>query len=299
MLQTIRKEPTCKAYGTEYCVCMVCGNMIGDTVILPKSDHTYGEWIVEKIPTATETGSKTHTCTVCDKAENATLPAIEFEMAEGVVIENDTNIISGFNSGLSSLDEYITIGADIYEWSYVTITDKLGTGSKAILKDEDLVIGEYTILVYGDVNGDSWYDGQDAVLVSCLANGMLTKDDVSEAVYMAADCNHDGVIDQLDVDLLNEAGALLADVDQSKSADVLLETSSEYVEYLDLIDQSPEIEAEDEPDALELDGETDEAPEVDAEHSEPIEENSIFTFIFDLVAILKKLFKFIFSFVNV
>lgn len=39
--------------------------------------------------------------------------------------------------------------------------------------------------------------------------------------------------------------------------------------------------------------------EVDAERSEPIEENSIFTFIFDLVAILKNLFNFIFSFVNV
>ena len=38
---------------------------------------------------------------------------------------------------------------------------------------------------------------------------------------------------------------LLADVDQSKPTEELLETSSEYVEYLDLIDQSPEFEIED------------------------------------------------------
>ena len=36
---------------------------------------------------------------------------------------------------------------------------------------------------------------------------------------------------------------------QLKPTEVLLETSSAYVEYLDLIDQSPEIEIEDETDA--------------------------------------------------
>ena len=78
---------------------------------------------------------------------------------------------------------------------------------------------------------------------------MLTKDNVSEAVYTAADCNHDGVIDEADVALLNEAGMLLTNVDQTKPSEVLLETSAEYVEYLDLIDQSPELDVEDTPEA--------------------------------------------------
>ena len=73
---------------------------------------------------------------------------------------------------------------------------------------------------------------------------MLTKDNVSEAVYTAADCNHDGVLDKADVALLNEAGMLLTNVDQTKPAEVLLETSAEYVEYLDLIDQSPKVDVE-------------------------------------------------------
>ena len=87
-------------------------------------------------------------------------------------------------------------------------------------------------------SGDGWYDGMDAMIVSCLANGMLTESDVSEAEYMAADCNHDGVIDQLDVDILQQAGVLLSQIDQSKSEEELLETSSAYVEYLNLIDQN-------------------------------------------------------------
>lgn len=81
-------------------------------------------------------------------------------------------------------------------------------------------------------------------IITVLANGMLTRDNVGDAVYMAADCNHDGAIDESDIALLNEAGTLLANVDQSKSADVLLETSSEYIEYLELIDQAPELEFE-------------------------------------------------------
>ena len=80
---------------------------------------------------------------------------------------------------------------------------------------------------------------------------MLTRDDAGEAVYTAADCNHDGVIDSIDVDILNQAGVLLADVDQSKGEEELLETSSAYVEYLNLIDQTVEEEtteaAEEEP----------------------------------------------------
>ena len=122
-----------------------------------------------------------------------------------------------------------------------------------------------------------------------IVNGMLSESDIGELAYRAADCNHDGVIDEADVDLLNQAGAILANIDQTKSAEVLLETSSAYVEYIELIDQSPEIEVEDETDA----------PEADAEDSDPIEENSIFTFIFEFISMLQKLFDFILSFVNV
>jgi hypothetical protein len=118
---------------------------------------------------------------------------------------------------------------------------------------------------------------------------MLTKDDVSEAVYMAADCNHDGVIDQLDVDLLNQAGTLLSNVDQSKPAEVLLETSAEYAEYISLIDQSPELDIEDETDAPEVDVETEETPEQDAN-----KETNFFEMIMEFI---KSIFEMLFAYI--
>lgn len=187
----------------------------------------------------------------------------------------DHTYIYGLQSALTTdvfEDNYILYENVLLEYNIIT-PSKLGTGSTVTVKSEKTgqTKSIYTILIFGDVNGDGWYDGQDAVLVSCLANGMLTKEDVGEAVYTAADCNHDGVIDEADVALLNEAGTLLANVDQTTPSEVLLEASSEYVEYLDLIDQSPEFEVEDDTETdVEHDApesEEEETPEADTEDS--------------------------------
>ena len=154
---------------------------------------------------------------------------------------DENNFISGLMPGMTK--------AQFYE-NYVAIeglevlfntTDKIGTGTElAVLYDGDNF--GYSAVIFGDVNGDGWYDGTDAVIVNCIANGMFTSDDITEEQYIAADCNHDGVIDSLDVEILENAGVLLTQIDQSKSSDELLETSSAYVEYLSLIDQTVEAE---------------------------------------------------------
>lgn len=206
----------------------------------------------------------------CDRCDSVLKEFIDFIIKEGVdtQIDSENNLLFG-NDILTFSTESIS---DLFEFGNIFVeekeTGKIATGDIVCLTDDSgEVCKKLTVVVFGDVNGDGWYDGQDAVLVSCLANGMLTKDDVSEAVYTAADCNHDGVIDLLDVDLLNQAGTLLANIDQSKPTEVLLETSSEYVEYLDLIDQSPKIEAEDDTDTPEVDVEPEEIPEADTEDS--------------------------------
>lgn len=198
-------------------------------------------------------------------------------------------LIYGLDCGLDSLDDYVVVD-NSYNLEY-NGNKVLGSGSVVSVTYNGEKVMDYTILIFGDVNGDGWYDGMDAVIVSCLESGMLTKDDVGEAVYMAADCNHDGVIDQLDVDLLNQAGSLLANVDQSKPAEILLETSSEYVEYISLIDQSPEIEDE----------KTEGVPEVDVESEDTTPEQdyaevNIFEMIINFI---KSIFELLFAYIPV
>ena len=263
--------------------------LLSATMYFYNSEHNceFGEWIVTVVPTTTKSGMKKHTCSICGAAETAELPSLSIETAEQVTISFNTGIISGFDSGLSSLDSYITMNSTIYTLSYDSNNGKFGTGSKAILKDGDTIVAEYTILIYGDTTGDSWYDGQDAIIVDCIAKGMLTKEDVGEAVWLAADCNHDGVIDEADVALLNEAGMLLANVDQSKSAEVLLETSAEYVEYLSLIDQSFEIEIEDE--------KTEDAPEADVNTTPEQIETEEISFIEMIMNLIRSIIDMLFS----
>lgn len=159
------------------------------------------------------------------------------------VVDNENKLIYGVQPAQTGLTE--TLQPAMEGYSISADSEKVHTGMTVTLADEsNSKLAEYTVVIFGDVNGDGWYDGQDAIIVDCLANGMLTKESVGEAVYMAADCNHDGVIDQFDVDLLNQAGTLLVNVDQTKPAEVLLETSSEYVEYLGLIAQAPEADTD-------------------------------------------------------
>ncbi len=69
-------------------------------------------------------------------------------------------------------------------------------------------------MIFGNVNCDGVYDGRDAVMLNCIVNGMLTKDQVGDAVWKAADCSHDGEINQEDIELLNNAGVITSDVSQ-------------------------------------------------------------------------------------
>lgn len=161
------------------------------------------------------------------------------------VIDAENGFIYGLDVGLNSIDSYVELSSSSCSLEYDENKNGFGTGTVINMVNDSTVIDSYTIVIFGDVNGDGWYDGQDAVVVNMLANGMLTREQVGEAVWTAADCNHDGIIDQLDVDLLNHASIVLSNVDQTKTKEELLETSA-YNEYIGLIDQNYEV-VEDKP----------------------------------------------------
>ena len=226
---------------------VVTGNMAGSTIIIATSAD----------------GSRSDYCYV---------KVIGMNMLSTASVNYESGIISGLSANMASLDGYIEVTDDGCDLQY----DTLGTDSIVYLTRDDEVIDAYTVVIFGDVNGDGWYDGQDAVTVSMIAGGMLTREQVGEAVWMAADCNHDGVIDQADVELLNQAGVLLSNVDQTKSTDELLETSAEYVEYLNLIDQQ-------------TDADSDETPEDNTEENQDSSELSLWNIIVKyFVELIKK-----------
>ena len=167
---------------------------------------------------------------------------------------------------------------------------KLGTGSKAILMHESEPVQEYTVFIYGDVNGDGWYDGNDAFLVNLIVNGMLSSNDVSEYAWRAADCNHDGIINELDVDLLAGAGLLLDRVNQNGTPEEL-EENAFYIEYMGLIDQSVEADINAEAGDTTVDDSTDDS----TDNSDSETEFSLEAIITSIFEFIKKILSFIFS----
>lgn len=268
--------PTCGSNGKRYYICTVCGDEYAE--MLPKGgEHTY-QWVLDHAPTATETGLKWNRCVYCGTKAGWYIQATGFEWSESLNIDFLTGVTYGINPGTKTMDNYTQIVNEAYVWSYET-DGYLGTGTQVKIMEGDVVKATYTLLLYGDINGDGFYDGQDAVLASCLANGMLTKEDVGELAFRAADCNHDEIIDDQDVWILNEAGMLLAEVNQLGERQEEMYTSSAYAEYVELIDQTPEAE---------------ELPEeyvIEFPEKEPL---SLIEFI---ISLIKKFFETIFSFV--
>lgn len=163
-----------------------------------------------------------------------------------------------------------------YEYEFVNDTQAIGSGTKITVTDNSTgkVIAKYEVVIFGDVNSDGWYDGQDAVYVEAIRTGLLNESSIGTARMLAADCTRDGSITEHDTNLLSRAGVLLTSIDQSKTIEEL-ETMAEWQEYVSLIDQEPEI--------------------VEPEVEEPESEKSFFEILIDfIVSLLKMILSFVF-----
>ena len=221
-------EDSSAEYGWTVTAAKTCANcsdkLIAEVTITRTS---YKELVASAVFTDGSTASDTKI--ICD---DITLAVIN---GSGAVITND-KFIYGLAAGLDSIDGYVAASADGCEVKVTKSGDKIGTGTLVEIYKDGYLVDTYTVVIFGDVDGDGWYDAQDAFIVSLIANGLLTREQTGEAKYLAADCNHDGEINASDVEILQNAGLLLSDVDQSKSQEEL-ETDSAYEEYSELINQ--------------------------------------------------------------
>ena len=86
LVKTEGKPATCVEAGHEnYWTCSVCHKLFADKdganeiqapAAIAKTEHTYGDWTVTKKATATETGSRQKTCSVCGNIVIEAIPAI-------------------------------------------------------------------------------------------------------------------------------------------------------------------------------------------------------------------------------
>ncbi len=128
----------------------------------------------------------------------------------GSTVDGEDKFIHGVDEGLNDIEEYVRV---INGTLNCTETENgLGTGAKIeVVNDEGDVVDSYTLVVFGDVNGDGLVDGQDSLLIWMI---IWTGEVDDEAIMLAADANKDGVVDETDAELVEQAGVYEATVEQ-------------------------------------------------------------------------------------
>ena len=144
--------------------------------------------------------SKTYTYKMLDAVEfidyGATKPEVEFNLNTTVTSDAKTGYIYGLDEGFADIASYVTVKEGTGTSAFIPTVNGNGTGSKLeIYTITGALYKTYTIIIFGDVNGDCKSDGMDAVLIGCMANNMGEYDDCTK---YAADVNFDGSVSDAD-----------------------------------------------------------------------------------------------------
>ncbi|HZJ78900.1 MAG TPA: InlB B-repeat-containing protein [Clostridia bacterium] len=130
------------------------------------------------------------------------------------VIDRINGIITGLEFNMTSLDGFVqTKNGSTLEC--LPTQNGFGTGTVVNVLSNGLVIESFVIVIFGDLGGNGNSDAEDCLMASFLVNGMLSEQDVDNAVYQAADANHDGVVDFLDAQLMELSGLFISNISQT------------------------------------------------------------------------------------
>lgn len=125
--------------GTAACnhkaICDVCGEEYGNYAA-----HKYGEWTITKQATATEEGTKEHTCSVCGHTETAKIPVITGTDTEKPTNPTDSSNVSDTDKkstsdtpGNSSTSSKTTTSTNNANNGTSTYAPKTGTASSVFI----------------------------------------------------------------------------------------------------------------------------------------------------------------------
>ncbi len=177
------------------------------------------------------------------------IPVIEFMDPYSQHVDHENKYLYGLPENFYSAEEAEMWGDDFYFYftvyfgaptagdsmSIISTENGNGTGSKVnITTTQDdgsaKIETQYTTVIFGDVNGDSFIDGQDAVVMRAYAASMLKTGASTKHIMYAADINYDGSIGASDAKSVENVGLGKGTIDQLPSV-----YTEKYTTFMDLI----------------------------------------------------------------
>ena len=197
----VTKQATCAEEGVITYTCIATNGTCDKktyTESIPKTAHTYGEWVVEKEATETETGLKRHTCTVCGADQTAVIPVKGSEPdvpapSEGSYVQNFT--ASGMTSDFYSITGSTSDSKGSVTYNGLTLTTCLKMESRTNISFTAPSAGKLTLVFGGTtaasgksvkINGTEAKVGSDGTVTVDVAKGAVTvtKGDAINLFYM-------------------------------------------------------------------------------------------------------------------
>lgn len=117
----------------------------------------------------------------------------------GVVIDESENVVYGITAGSSDIEEFVASSVSDADVVLNKKGDIVSTGDTIDLVRDGNVLETITIVIIGDTDCDGLCTGMDSVFVECVVRGLLNSSNTSEAALRAADCNHDGQLNEDDI----------------------------------------------------------------------------------------------------
>ena len=187
--------------------CTVCGEEVSrETTVVDALGHTEGEWEVTKEAEVGVAGEETLYCTVCGEViDTREIPAIlaYFVAEEGTttVIDKEHGIIYGLSDeGLDDIEDYVEYEGGVVEYEY--LGEYFGTGTVVNFVVDGEVYESYTVVIFGDLNGDGVVDSYDYSVLAAMVNGDIEAEE-GTALYLAADLFVDGAVDAYDLSVIS------------------------------------------------------------------------------------------------
>lgn len=126
-----------------------------------------------------------------------------------IVVDSDNMLIYGIEPESNDIASLVVAVADfnIICSLYIEDGDYIGTGTTVKVYNGNDLIATYTVVLFGDIDGDGIITEDDAYLIGDYLTGDYAIEENS-VFFMAADVNHDGVIDADDSDAISDGDVI-------------------------------------------------------------------------------------------
>lgn len=183
-------------------------------------EATTQQLLSDMLASATEYVTAYSTTTYRYKSLNA-YKFLDYCIPPEVVVNMDTlatidgDYLYGLDEGFTDISNYISVADGTGSMTFTPSENGCGTGSTIDIYDiNNRLDRTITVIIFGDINGDTYIDGQDAVLLNCINGGFGQS--FSDAQKYAADVNFDSIVGTDDFTLIFDYGLLEGFISQLK-----------------------------------------------------------------------------------